>query len=114
MTLSHPLPQAARADRLCLDGVREVELPGGTRPRPIRVPYTFEAAPSGLARPPRSTSGSAAAARSLYRRAGMAAGFVWTQLTDVEGEQNGLLSDDRRPKCDPAAIRAANDDFRRR
>src|SRR5215213_6476414 len=43
-----------------------------------------------------------------------AAGFVWTQLTDVEGEQNGLLSDDRRPTCDPAAIRAANDDFRRR
>jgi hypothetical protein len=43
-----------------------------------------------------------------------AAGFVWTQLTDVEGEQNGLLTADRRPKCDPAAIRAVNEDFRRR
>jgi beta-galactosidase/beta-glucuronidase len=43
-----------------------------------------------------------------------AVGFVWTQLTDVEGEQNGLLTDDRRFKCDPAAIRAVNDDFRRR
>jgi beta-galactosidase/beta-glucuronidase len=43
-----------------------------------------------------------------------AAGFVWTQLADVEGEQNGLLAADRRPKCDPAAIRAVNDAFRRR
>jgi beta-galactosidase/beta-glucuronidase len=42
------------------------------------------------------------------------AGFVWTQLTDVEGEQNGLLSYDRRFKCDPAAIRAVNEEFRRR
>jgi len=40
-----------------------------------------------------------------------AAGFVWTQLTDVAGEQNGLPTDDRRFKCDPAAIRAANEAF---
>jgi beta-galactosidase/beta-glucuronidase len=40
-----------------------------------------------------------------------AAGFVWTQLADVEGEQNGLLTADRRPKCDPAAIRAVNEAF---
>jgi hypothetical protein len=39
------------------------------------------------------------------------AGFVWTQLTDVEGEQNGLLATDRRLKCDPGAIRAVNDRF---
>jgi hypothetical protein len=44
---------------------------------------------------------------------GDAAGFVWTQLTDVEGEQNGLLTHDRRPKCDPGAIRAVNEDFLR-
>jgi beta-galactosidase/beta-glucuronidase len=43
-----------------------------------------------------------------------AAGFVWTQLTDVEGEHNGLLTADRAPKCDPAAIRAVNEEFRRR
>jgi beta-galactosidase/beta-glucuronidase len=42
-----------------------------------------------------------------------AAGFVWTQLADVEGEQNGLLTADRRPKADPAAIRAVNEAFRR-
>jgi hypothetical protein len=42
-----------------------------------------------------------------------AVGFVWTQLTDVEQEQNGLLTADRRPKCDVAAVRAANDAFRR-
>jgi beta-galactosidase/beta-glucuronidase len=36
------------------------------------------------------------------------AGFVWTQLTDVEQEQNGLLTYDRRWKTDPAAIRAVN------
>lgn len=35
------------------------------------------------------------------------AGFCWTQLTDVEQEGNGLLTFDRRPKGDPAAIRAA-------
>jgi beta-galactosidase/beta-glucuronidase len=41
------------------------------------------------------------------------AGFCWTQLTDVEQEQNGLLTADRRPKVDPAAIRAANEAFLR-
>lgn len=39
------------------------------------------------------------------------AGFCWTQLTDVEQEQNGLLTHDRRPKADPAAIRAVNEAF---
>jgi hypothetical protein len=39
------------------------------------------------------------------------AGFCWTQLTDVEQEQNGLLTEDRRPKVDPAAIRAVNEAF---
>lgn len=41
------------------------------------------------------------------------AGFVWTQLTDVEGEQNGLLTADRVPKCDVRAVRAVNEAFRR-
>jgi beta-galactosidase/beta-glucuronidase len=41
------------------------------------------------------------------------AGFVWTQLADVEGEQNGLLTAGRRPKADPDAIRAVNEDFLR-
>jgi beta-galactosidase/beta-glucuronidase len=41
------------------------------------------------------------------------AGFCWTQLTDVEQEQNGLLTDDRRWKADPAAIRAVNEAFLR-
>jgi beta-galactosidase/beta-glucuronidase len=41
------------------------------------------------------------------------AGFVWTQLTDVEQEQNGLLTADRRFKADPAAIRAVNEAFLR-
>jgi hypothetical protein len=39
---------------------------------------------------------------------GDTAGFVWTQLTDVEGELNGLLTHDRRPKAPPQEIRAAN------
>jgi len=38
-------------------------------------------------------------------------GFCWTQLTDVEQEQNGLLTADRRPKAGPAAIRAVNEAF---
>ena len=42
------------------------------------------------------------------------AGFVWTQLTDVEQEQNGLLTYDRKPKTDPAAIPAVNREFLRR
>jgi beta-galactosidase/beta-glucuronidase len=41
------------------------------------------------------------------------AGFVWTQLSDVEQEQNGLLTDDRKWKTDPAAIRAVNEAFLR-
>lgn len=36
-------------------------------------------------------------------------GFCYTQLTDVEQEVNGLLTYDRKPKCDPEAIRAIND-----
>jgi beta-galactosidase/beta-glucuronidase len=53
-----------------------------------------------------------------YRRVveqvpGDAVGFVWTQLTDVEGEQNGLLTSDRRPKADVDAIRVVNEAFRR-
>jgi hypothetical protein len=39
------------------------------------------------------------------------AGFVWTQLADVEQEQNGLLTADRRPKTDIAGIRAVNEAF---
>ena len=35
-------------------------------------------------------------------------GFCYTQLTDVEQEQNGLYTFDRRPKFDPALIRAIN------
>jgi len=32
-------------------------------------------------------------------------GFCYTQLTDVEQEQNGLLTFDRRPKVDPTLLR---------
>ena len=32
-------------------------------------------------------------------------GFCYTQLTDVEQEQNGLLSADRRPKLEPELLR---------
>ena len=35
-------------------------------------------------------------------------GFCYTQLTDVQQEQNGLLTFDRRPKFDFAAIREIN------
>jgi len=34
--------------------------------------------------------------------------FCYTQLTDVEQEQNGLYTYDRKPKMDPAVIRAIN------
>lgn len=40
-------------------------------------------------------------------------GFCYTQLTDVEQEINGLLTYDRKPKCDPAAIRAINEGYHR-
>ena len=36
-------------------------------------------------------------------------GFCYTQLTDVEQEQNGLYTYDRTPKFDPAVIRAINE-----
>lgn len=38
----------------------------------------------------------------------MICGFCYTQLTDVEQEVNGLYYFDRRPKFDPAIIRAVN------
>jgi beta-galactosidase/beta-glucuronidase len=43
---------------------------------------------------------------------GDVAGFVWTQLTDVEGELNGLLTQDRQPKAPVELIRAANERLR--
>jgi len=35
-------------------------------------------------------------------------GFCYTQLTDIEQEQNGLYYYDRTPKFDPEIIRAIN------
>jgi hypothetical protein len=35
-------------------------------------------------------------------------GFCYTQLTDTAQERNGLLDERRKPKVDPAAIRAVN------
>jgi beta-galactosidase/beta-glucuronidase len=42
-------------------------------------------------------------------RLGHAAGFCYTQLTDVEHEVNGLLTYDRRPKVDPAVLAALHE-----
>jgi len=36
-------------------------------------------------------------------------GFCYTQLTDVEQEQNGIYKYDRTPKYDPALVRAINE-----
>ncbi len=36
------------------------------------------------------------------------AGYCWTQLTDTAQERNGLLSEDRVPKVDPARIAEVN------
>ncbi|MDF2540370.1 MAG: glycoside hydrolase family 2 [Herbinix sp.] len=41
-------------------------------------------------------------------------GFCYTQLSDVEQETNGLLTYDRKPKCDPAKIREINGIYRHR
>lgn len=55
----------------------------------------------------------AAAYRAVVEQIpGDVCGFVWTQLTDVEGERNGLLTYDRQPKCTVDEIRAANERFR--
>ncbi len=45
--------------------------------------------------------------RALLENPGLC-GFCYIQLNDVEQECNGLHFDDRRPKFDPAAIRAVN------
>jgi hypothetical protein len=37
---------------------------------------------------------------------GHVCGFVWTQLTDIEQETNGLYTYDRRPKLEPARVKA--------
>jgi hypothetical protein len=36
-------------------------------------------------------------------------GFCYTQLTDIEHEQNGLLTFDRRPKVAPELLRKATE-----
>ena len=41
-------------------------------------------------------------------------GFCYTQLTDVEQEQNGLLTYDRRPKLDPALVKPITQTAKRR
>jgi beta-galactosidase/beta-glucuronidase len=53
--------------------------------------------------------------RGLYEALARLPAFVgicYTQLTDVEQEINGLLTFDRVPKFDPAAIKALNDMLR--
>lgn len=40
-------------------------------------------------------------------------GYCYTQLTDVEQEMNGLLTYDRKPKCDLEKIQAVNRKFHR-
>lgn len=37
-------------------------------------------------------------------------GYCYTQLADIEREENGLLTFDRRPKAPPEVIKAINDD----
>ena len=39
----------------------------------------------------------------------MVQGFCYTQLSDVQQEQNGLLTFDRKPKADCETIRAINE-----
>jgi hypothetical protein len=41
-------------------------------------------------------------------------GFCYTQLTDVEQEQNGLLTYDRRAKVDAALVKAITQTAKRR
>ncbi len=38
-------------------------------------------------------------------------GYCYTQLTDVEQEMNGLLTYDRRPKCDLKKIAEINEKY---
>ncbi|GIN71444.1 beta-glucuronidase [Bacillus sp. J14TS2] len=40
-------------------------------------------------------------------------GFCYTQFTDVEQEQNGLLTYDRQYKCDPDKVKKINDQWHR-
>jgi hypothetical protein len=41
-------------------------------------------------------------------------GFCYTQLTDIEQEKNGLLTEDRQPKADPAVLRQITQTAKRR
>lgn len=77
------------------------------------VSYPLDAAREDFAYSSVATGGELAA--EYARRVeglGDVAGFVWTQLADVEGELNGLLTADRVPKLPPELVRAANERFR--
>lgn len=43
---------------------------------------------------------------------GLIGGFVYTQLTDIEQEVNGLYTPDRKPKLDADAVRQIVEDIR--
>lgn len=46
---------------------------------------------------------------SAFLESPVVQGFCYTQLSDVQQEQNGLLTFDRKPKVDCEAIRAINE-----
>ena len=50
-----------------------------------------------------------AALMAELRQSPQVQGYCYTQLCDIETEQNGLLTYDRKPKVDPALIRRANE-----
>lgn len=63
--------------------------------------YTFVATEEEFVREYRRVLEAVYESRALH-------GFCYTQLTDVEQEVNGLLTYDRKPKCDLEAIRQIN------
>jgi hypothetical protein len=79
-------------------GIGFVE-PGAPRPEGLFVYGPLPETPEALEARIRQVLAALAGSRPL-------AGFVWTQLTDVQQEVNGLLTFDRRPKLPLARLRA--------
>jgi hypothetical protein len=69
----------------------------------------------GYAGVEKSADNALARLRSLYTaiaRIPAFAGVCYTQITDVEQEINGLLTNDRKPKFDVKAVKEMNDGLR--
>ena len=111
--IGEPTTELAPGRQAALPGVEVADLPvmlselGGLAFRDPRSPdETAGAWGYDVAATPEQLEGALRALMAAVRRRADLLGFVWTQLTDVQQEINGLLYFDRTPKVPLAQLRS--------